>query len=180
MAFFTGKGDKGVSYICGRKHDKTCVEIEALGNLDELNSLIGLIRSGAITTQFKKILYQIQEDLFVAQANVYQAMVKGGQSVPAFNKNKVRAVEQAIETLAKRLPAIKSFTIPGTTPVSAWFDYARTVARRAERSVLALGKKKKRALDILAYLNRLSSLLFVLARSVAARAKKRERAPSYE
>ncbi len=180
MAFFTGKGDKGKSYICGGTHAKTCVEIVALGDLDELNSLLGVVRNMAVPAATKKLLVEVQNDLFTIQANVYRALVPKVGSVPALAAEKVRDMERVIAAIEKRVPPVRSFIIPGTTPASAWLDYARAVARRAERGVLTVARKKKLASPIFVYLNRLSSLLYALARDASARAKKREQGPSYQ
>ncbi len=203
--FYTKKGDKGYSHIGKQKIDKTCVEIEALGQLDELNSLLGLIKSlpagqagHKISGDFKKILHDIQENLFVVQANVAAVMLNrkprrqkvgvptgaSGYKVPGFNPAKLEEIEKIIDKFEKAIKPAKKFVIAGANPLSAWLDYARARSRNVERAVLKILKDKKAKKEIgdevSAYLNRLSSLLFAMARMAVKRAGIKERHPTYK
>ncbi len=137
-----------------KKFSKSSPQIEALGALDELNSLLGLCKTKADKSVLK-ILEEAQNDLFIIQGEV-----AGGNN--KIKKNRIIEIEKIIDDIEKKLPKIKNFTISGGTKLSALLDYARAVARRAERRCVA--EKKFLSPDSLKYLNRLSSLLFALAR----------------
>ena len=178
--FYTGKGDGGESELMkGRKVDKTCVEIESLGDLDELNSLLGLIRSRVNDESHKGIIRNIQEDLFTIQANVAVLMYPETFKVPEFKAEKVKELETIIDEFEKEVNPEKGFVITGEHEDAAWFDYARAVCRRAERSTLKLNKTRPVKPEILAYLNRLSSMLFALARIAAKKLGVSEDHPTY-
>ncbi len=176
--FYTGKGDKGTSYVGKKSVSKTCLEIEALGQLDELNSMIGVLKSQKISGELKKILHQIQENLFIIQANVAYLMLGGRYSPPSMPMSKVTEVEKIIDRIENRLPPIKTFIISGANNISAWLDLLRAKSRNVERSVLKIKHIKRLNTDIRAYLNRLSSLFFALARWEAKNRK--EKNPKYK
>lgn len=175
---YTGKGDKGKIIVGKRKIDKACVEIESLGDLDELNSLIGIIKNLRTSKELKVILNQIQEDLFIIQANI--ASVIFGGKAPKFKRGKIAKTEKIIDDIEKKTKPERKFVIPGTTLISGWLHYARAAARRTERSALKFSKKQKLAPEILAYLNRLASLFFALALEAAKKSKRKEKHPKYE
>ncbi len=190
--FYTGKGDKGRSYVGKKSVSKTCLEIEALGQLDELNSLLGVLKSQKVTEKLKKILHQVQENLFIIQSHVANIMLDekprrqgvgvpteaSGFKVPEFKSFKVKEVEKAIDDIEKKLPPLKKFVISGANQTSAWLDLMRAKSRNVERSVLKIKKIDRLSLDVKAYLNRLSSLFFALARQEAR--NKKESNPSYK
>ena len=156
---YTKKGDNGLTtlFSCSKKFSKGSARIEALGALDELNSLLGFCKTKA-DKKIRKILKSVQNDLFVIQAEVAGAKKK-------LNKKRISEIEKLINKIAKELvpfSGIKSFTIAGGTELSALLDYSRALARKAERRCVAI--KKHLSPDSLKYLNRLSSLLFALAR----------------
>ena len=177
--FYTGKGDKGVSHVGKIKVKKTRPEVEALGYLDELNSLAGLVKSQKISLEFKKILQSIQENLFIIQANIAYIMLNEKRQPPIFNSGKTKKAEILLDKYEKILKPAKKFVISGATPLSAWLDYIRAYSRRAERSVLRIPTVNKLNPEILRYLNRLSSLLFAMARMATKKAGKKETYPSY-
>lgn len=164
--FYTGKGDKGKSAMGARKIAKDDPLFEALGALDELNSWLGFC-------QYKK-LRPIQEDLFIAQAEIGAIGIRQKSKIQISNA-KTKKLEQEIARIDKIVPSIKKFIIPGASELSAKLDYARVLTRRAERAAVRI----KAPPDLLKYLNRLSSLLFAFARLVNYDKKKRERHPSY-
>src|SRR3989344_4890991 len=186
--FYTGKGDKGRSYVGKKSISKTCLEIEALGQLDELNSMIGLVKSlpatdlakggQTISKNLKNILHEIQENLFTIQSHVANIMLKESFKVPEFRNLRVKEIEKIIDNIEKNLPPLKKFVIAGTNQTSAWLDLLRAKSRNVERSVLRIKPVKLLNSDIKAYLNRLSSLFFALARWEAR--KKKEQHPRYE
>lgn len=145
---------------------------EALGAVDEINSLLGVIKVAAGKKKLAKVLAQTQNDLFIIQAELAGA---GKKIVP----EKVAALEKIIDDIEKKLPPIKSFSIAGGAPLSAELDYARAVARRAERRVITVSAKRKIDTVTLAYLNRLSSLLYALARLENQKSGIKEESPRY-
>lgn len=177
--FYTGKGDGGVSDVGkGKKIDKTCVEIVSLGDLDELNSFIGVVKHQCVSEEFRAILNGVQEDLFIIQANVANGMFPEF-TPPSFSSEKIKEMERRIDGFEARVQPEKGFVVPGANALSGWCDVLRAISRRAERSVLLFSKQHFVAPDILAYLNRLSSLFFAMARVAAKEAGDSERHPSY-
>ena len=188
--FYTRKGDDGRSRIGKKVVSKTCLEVEALGQLDELNSMIGVLKSQKIPFKLQAILYQVQENLFIIQSHLANLMLGGNFKVPKFENHKVKEIEKIIDYIEDKLPPLKKFVIPGANETSAWLDFLRAKSRNTERVILKIencppsaepgrgrGKLKIDA-SILAYMNRLSSLFFALARW-EARGKK-EQNPSYK
>lgn len=181
---YTGKGDKGKTKLfgCCREFSKSAPRVEALGALDELNSLLGVLKTKAKKAE-RKILEAVQQNLFIIQAEIARpqrlSVSDGGRggSDKKLAAQKIKELEQTISAIEKKLPKIKSFVLPGGTELSAQLDYARAVARRAERRVVAC--KPQISAPILAYLNRLSSLLYALARSCNYQAGIKDKKPTY-
>lgn len=172
---YTGKGDKGTTtlFACASRIAKNAPRIEALGSLDELNSHIGMCRACAYygaTRDIAATLHALQEDLFVLQASLAGAE-------KALDPKRLAFLEHVIANVELEIEPIHSFTIPGATLLSGALDVARTIARRAERHVVALNDASLEA--VLPYLNRLSSVLFALARLAAHRAGIKEQSPHY-
>lgn len=189
MALYTGKGDGGTTrtFESGQPRISKASELpEALGTLDELNSFLGLakvrarqVQDAGITLGKKKlstssILRDVQETLFIVQAEVAGAPKRVG-------KAKVTRVEKIIAAIEAEIPPITNFSIAGGSELSAMLDVARTLARRAERRVVGVHEAGLRTLspDTRAYLNRLSSLLFALARLTNHQSGIPEEHPSY-
>ena len=183
MALFTGKGDDGTTKTFGAKNriSKSSDVAEALGSLDEVNSFLGLCRSKVEENlkigdqSIKEITHQIQRDLFIVQAEVAGAE----KNIP---RSKVDKMETLINSIEKELPPINSFFIPGANELSAMYDVARTLSRRAERRVITAVDSGEIEIsgDTKAFLNRLSSLLYALARLVNYLSGTKEEAPTYE
>lgn len=180
---YTRKGDKGDTYFFGSKKraSKSSCQTEALGALDEINTLLGVCRAKAKNTDIQidgkpisAILEEVQQNLFIIQAAVAGADKKITQA-------KIDEIEKIIDFIEKELPPIKTFFLPGATELSAFLDYARAVARRTEREVVRFSEKEREVSpEILSYLNRLSSLLYALVRIVNLRAGVKEIPPTYE
>lgn len=171
MIYYSGRGDKGYTTLFGqpKKLSKSSPVIEALGAVDELNSLLGVCASKSSKQKgILKIIKEVQNHLFLAQAEL-------GGSDKKISENEIKKLEKIIDRIGNTLPKIKTFIMPGGSELSSLLDYARAVARRAERRVAQL---KKRGL-ILKYLNRLSSLLFVLARETNKNKRIKESHPKY-
>ncbi len=176
--FYTGKGDKGKSYVGKISVSKTCLEVESLGQLDELNSMLGVLKSQKIPKKLKNILHGVQENLFIIQSHIANIMLGGSFKVPEFKEVKIKDMEKMIDDIESRLPPVKKFIISGINPVSAWLDLIRAKSRNVERSVLKIKKINRLDQNIRTYLNRLSSLFFALARYEARNVK--ESNPSYK
>ncbi|MDP1706971.1 MAG: cob(I)yrinic acid a,c-diamide adenosyltransferase [bacterium] len=163
MALFTGKGDSGTTtaFGCNQQRISKSSELpEALGALDELNAFIGFVKMRAADSErIGGILRETQENLFIVQAQIAGADKK-------LKDGTVEKVSEIVNAIEKEIPLLKGFSIAGGTELSALLDVARTLARRAERRVIAVKELHLRELapETLAYLNRLSSLLFALAR----------------
>jgi cob(I)alamin adenosyltransferase len=170
---FTGKGDDGKTtlYHCDQgRISKSANIIEALGLLDELNAFLGIVKVDSLTNDFNlkiknknilnsNILNKVQQDLFVVQAEL-------AGSLMYISKVSMNRVESIIDFVSSNLPPINSFTVSGGSLLSAKLDFARTLARKAERGVIRVQEEgfKKMHKNTLSYLNRLSSLLFALSR----------------
>ena len=181
--YYTGKGDDGKSHVGKKQYPKTDPEFSALGDLDELNSLLGIIKN-LVRGDISEILEQIQQDLFIIQAHVGAFWFEKQYQPPGFSHEKVRALEARIAQFENNLlaggPPLKKFVVPGANEFSAWFDYARAVSRRAERSILTHHAKHPLNPAILSYCNRLSGLLFVIARAAAPQSDIPESNPLYK
>lgn len=175
---YTGKGDGGTTKMFGcdqERISKSSELPEALGALDELNAFLGFVKMR--TTEESRIahtLRDIQETLFIIQAETAGADKK-------VKEERVQEIEKLINDIEKEIPPLKGFSIAGGTELSAMLDVARTFARRAERRVIAVKEMHLRALSpfTMAYLNRLSSLLFALARLANHLAGIKEENPQY-
>jgi cob(I)alamin adenosyltransferase len=190
MAWFTGKGDKGTTtaFGCDQQRISKSSELpEALGTLDELNSFLGLCKVRAKQVQdsgvtingvelhTSGILRDVQETLFIIQAETGGADKRVGQE-------KVEHISSIVDAIEHELPPLRSFSIAGGTELSALLDVARTLARRAERRLIGVHEAKIRELGepTRAYMNRLSSLLFALARLANHKSGIAEESPSYK
>lgn len=175
---YTRRGDAGHTDLCGAQGmariSKSAAALEALGALDELNSYVGYCRSRLTDGNVRALCLALQHDLFTVQAELAGAR----RYVPG---SRLQEVERTVDTLEQELPPITSFCLPGQTAASARFDIARTLARRAERRVVAAVEAGEVRLTevALAYLNRLSSLLYALARVANHRVGMAEIAPQY-
>lgn len=184
MALFTGKGDSGTTttFGCNQRISKSSVVAEALGTLDEANSYLGICKVQARADEYMlgerkvaDIVHELQDDLFIIQAEV-----AGADKHIAHEK--VAWLEEIIHTVEKELPKITTFFISGGTELASRFDFARTLARRAERRVVAVHEEgvQKVGEQTLAYLNRLSSILYAFARLANHQRDVREDAPDYQ
>ncbi len=176
--FYTGRGDEGESLFGKKELPKSDALFELLGNLDELNSLVGVCRANP--SDFDAVLKRVQEVVFIAQAEV--AATGFEYEIKPVNKMSAAYtafLETEIKKLDEKLPALKNFVLPGGTRLAAELDLARAVARRAERSAVAFNEKKPLSPEILKFLNRLSSLIFALARFANKSAERNEESPNY-
>lgn len=177
--FYTGKGDKGSSQVGKKKIPKNSPILEALGDLDELNSLIGATRSSLQNKQLQAKLKHVQEALFVIQARIAWIMFPEHKA-KVLAKQRIIELEQEIDAIEAKIKPERGFIIPGENPVAAQLDYIRAVSRRVERKIDILHKKHALPPEILAYMNRLSSYLYALARLEIFTSKTKESKPTYK
>jgi cob(I)alamin adenosyltransferase len=174
MSIYTKFGDKGKTALhTGKTVSKNSIRVEAYGNLDELNSFLGVIVSQIKDRKIKNELLKIQSDLFEIGACLAGPGEKQHQILSAKLKKRVGEFEKTIDLLTVKMPKLKNFILPGGRTGSL-LHYARTVARRAERRTVALAEKEKVMEDILVYINRLSDLLFTFARYINHKEKQTE------
>jgi cob(I)alamin adenosyltransferase len=195
MALYTKKGDGGTTKVYdsaeGTRMSKSSPLAEALGSLDEVNSYLGQCKLHSQRANYKlgegilkrpehfaTIVHDLQEKLFIVQAELAGADKK-------ISSAQVKRLEKWTDAAEKELPPIKSFFIAGGTGLACKFDFARTLARRAERRVVLVHemeeseKGRRVSKHSLAFLNRLSSVLYALARLANHKYGVEERAPSY-
>ena len=165
IKIYTKGGDKGdTSLLGGTRVSKSHERVEAYGNLDELNSFIGLIRDQEIKIHYREVLLRIQEDLFIAEALIARDPEKEASFLPAMKEEEITMLENEIDRMNEELPPLRNFILPGGHVAVSFCHVARTVCRRAERSVIRLNKLSPVDDIIIRFLNRLSDYLFVLAR----------------
>lgn len=179
---YTRKGDDGTSGLYGKaaRVPKDSSIYEALGSLDELNALLGICYASMqektaalqLNPEFPAIIRAVQEHLFIVQAHIAGADKR-------LEQGQVDWIERTIDRLEQEIVAPRSFLIAGSTSMEALLDYARAVARRTERSVVRAREIAPLTAPAYAYVNRLSSLLYVLARYTAKIDGVSEPSPTY-
>ena len=168
---YTKIGDKGSTQLGdGKMVNKDSLRVDAYGSVDEANATIGLsiLRTNI---KIKKILKIVQNDLFDLGADLCIPDKKNTQKLK-ITKDRVDYIEEKIDNFNKELSSLNSFILPGGSESSTYLHIARTVTRRAERKIVTLSKKEKINPITIIYLNRLSDLLFVLARYTNNKGKK--------
>ncbi|MGA2911728.1 MAG: cob(I)yrinic acid a,c-diamide adenosyltransferase [Candidatus Levyibacteriota bacterium] len=174
MPIYTRFGDKGKTALhTGKTVSKGSSRVEAYGNLDELNSFLGVVVSRIKDKKIKQEILAIQSDLFEIGASLAGPGEKEYKVLGEKLKKRVVEFEKEIDVLTQKLPKLKNFILPGGKTGSL-LHYARTVARRAERRTVMLAEKEAVLSEILVYLNRLSDLLFTLARYINYKEKQKE------
>lgn len=162
---YTKGGDLGdTSLLNGTRVSKSHDRVEAYGTLDELNAFIGLLRDHLEHDHYREVLLRIQENLFTAEALIAADPEKPVKGLPALDENEIVILEEEIDTMTSELPPLTFFILPGGNSHVSRCHVARTVCRRAERSVIRLHRASSVSPVIIRYLNRLSDYLFVLAR----------------
>jgi len=165
MKIYTRKGDGGdTSLFGGQRVPKDAMRIDAYGTVDELNSVIGVARCEGSDQEIDVLLGHIQEELFALGADLATPRSLKKDSIRRFETREVHSLERIIDRVEPRLKPLKNFILPGGSPQAARLHLARTVCRRAERAVVRLSRHEDIGKGAVVYLNRLSDLLFVLAR----------------
>lgn len=160
---YTRGGDKGKTSLgSGKRVSKSDLRVAAMGAVDEANSAIGICRL-VIAKELDVVLSRIQNDLFDVGADLCMPDLEA----PALRitPQQVEWLETQIDKLNKELAPLNSFVLPGGSPSAAYLHMARSIVRRAERDIVALGENFPLNLNIIKYANRLSDLLFVMART---------------
>lgn len=167
MKIYTRKGDDGSTGLAGGKRiGKDEPRIEANGGVDELNAWIGLSATACQNAELNRMLRHIQIDLFDLGADLAQPAPDSDESAPAMRitLKQIQQLENEIDALEQYLTALKHFILPGGNELAARLHVARTVCRRVERSCIVLSRLETLDPHTVVYLNRLSDLLFVMAR----------------
>jgi len=177
MKIYTGRGDEGRTDLQDRSRvSKASPRIEAVGTVDELNALVGRVRPAGYDDVDGK-LRQVQNHLHVVQADL--ANPAPDEDAPVVSEGHVSLLEEWMDEYDDELPPLTSFILPGGSVAGADIHHARTVCRRAERRTVALAADEPVNDAAVAYLNRLSDTLFVLARVVNHREGVPEESPTY-
>lgn len=179
MKGYTRTGDRGETGLYGgTRVGKESPRVEAYGAVDELNSLVGLARAIVKDSKTKKILRSVQEDLFTLGGDLASELVSA--NIPRINKSRVDNLEKTIDSIHSELKPLRRFILPTGSVAGAQLHVARAVCRRAERRIVALSKLESINPEAVPYVNRLSSLLFDLARWVNLNDKVKEEEWTHE
>ncbi len=168
VKIYTKTGDDGTTGLLGPgRVAKDDLRIAAYGSVDELNALLGVARAGGLNAYTDELVSQIQSELFLVGSALADPS-PDGRFYNTVTGTQVEHLEQVIDSLEATLKPLMQFILPGGTPAAAQLHLARTVCRRAERAAVELSHKPGESVshNVLVYLNRLSDLLFVLARAV--------------
>ena len=165
---YTRTGDQGqTSLVGGARVSKASLRVDAYGDVDELNCVIGLSRARTGDQEIDDVLGLIQNDLFTLGADLASP---SEIEVPRIGERFTKNLEELADRFLAELEPLKEFILPGGAEAGAVLHLARTVARRAERRAVALSEVEELNPETIIYLNRLSDLLFILARVVNSRA----------
>ena len=169
LKVYTRTGDKGgTSLFGGTKVEKDHVRIDAYGNVDELNSFIGLLRDQpGIGEEIANQLFEIQKKLFSIGTILATEKAPKGFSLPTVETKDILWLENSIDKFSEKLPELKNFILPGGHQVVSLCHVCRTVCRRTERGIVKLGQDNEINENLLAYVNRLSDYFFVLGRKLS-------------
>ena len=168
MKIYTRTGDKGTTALLARgRVSKGSARVDSYGTVDEANSWLGLVRAQLADEQLDEVLARIQHALFDLGADLATPLDSHARDkIAAIEEEDVGRLEEWIDLFEAELPQLRKFILPGGDVAAAQLQIARTVVRRAERGVVRLMEEEEVNEQALIYLNRLSDLLFVLARVV--------------
>jgi cob(I)alamin adenosyltransferase len=172
MKIYTKTGDRGQTALFGgARVSKASLRVSAYGDVDELNSQLGVVCASDADLELKTRLREIQEELFSLGAELAKNPDKDVDlGVPGIADPEIERLEHDIDRFETELEPLKTFILPGGAPSAAFLHVARTACRRAERAVVLLAESEPVRPELVRYLNRLSDLLFVLARVANHRA----------
>jgi cob(I)alamin adenosyltransferase len=166
MTIYTRRGDTGETALArGKRVKKDALRVEAYGEVDELNSVLGWALAVVEDEELREPLSSVQEDLFAIQAQLADPAYDAAKAKEKtrLTAGRIERFEKSIDRCMGEVGRLKSFVIPGGSPASAALHVARAVCRRAERRVVALAQRETVPESAVQYLNRLSDLLFALA-----------------
>ena len=164
MKIYTKKGDNGnTSLFGGQTVSKSASRIESYGTVDELNSILGVVRSFNISKSVDEWLNKVQHQLFVLGADLATPQ-NNNTRIDRISQDEIDFLEKTIDHMDEELPPLKNFILPGGTSAAASIHHARTVCRRAERLTVACAMEVELSELTVKYLNRLSDFLFMLGR----------------
>lgn len=165
MKIYTKTGDAGETGLFGgQRVAKDALRVHAYGSVDECNAALGLARAAGPDAGLDAMLAELQSQLFVVGADL--ATPGENANIPRVGAAEIAQLEVWIDTLEAELEPLRQFILPGGTPAAAQLHLARTVCRRAERSLVALGREQRVSDAARRYLNRLSDALFVAGRAL--------------
>ena len=166
---YTRAGDAGQTSVGdGTRVSKADRRIDAYGTIDELNSVLGLALAHGVPDELRPPLERIQNELFDLGADLAVPVEDRRRERLRVTREQVEALEELCDRLNESLPPLRSFVLPGGSEAAAFLHVARTVCRRAERVVVALAETAAVNPEAIAYLNRLSDVLFIVARAANA------------
>ncbi len=177
MKIYTRTGDTGETSLIGHRVSKASKRISAYGSVDELNSALGVVVSQLEEGELKSLLLAIQNELHIVCADLANPDLS--RAGPRIAATYIENLEKLCDRIQAELPPLKQFILPGGTFPASLLHLARAIARRAEREVVALAAEEGINPEVIRYLNRLSDLLFLLARLINHRAEVGEVNPSY-
>ena len=165
MKIYTKTGDDGTTGLLGgTRLPKSANRIEAYGNVDELNSWIGLLRDQPVNAPKRDLLKAVQDRLFTIGSTLARAPEKSTMKIPDLNQADIDLLEQEMDAMDAELPELRSFILPGGHQAVSYGHIARCVCRRTERQIIRLAQNSYVAPLVIQYVNRLSDYLFVLSR----------------
>lgn len=170
MPIYTRTGDKGLtSFFNGQRVSKSDLRVDVYGTIDELNSAIGIAIAEVSSSKYKVLsieqeLIRIQNDLLDIGSSLANPLINYKPSTMNYLQKRVKEFEGFMDRMTKQMPVLKNFILPGGGKTGALLHFARTVCRRAERNLVKLSEKETINSEIIIYINRLSDLLFTMAR----------------
>lgn len=168
MKIYTKTGDSGkTSLVEGTRISKSALRIEAYGNVDELNSFLGLLADQEVNQTRYSFLKAIQDNLFVIGSNLASDPTKRASKVPPIHLEDILVLEKSMDEMDAQLPHLRHFVLPGGHSAVSTAHVCRTVCRRAERGVVRLAEAEEVPDLVATYLNRLSDYFFVLSRLIS-------------
>ncbi|MDR0384454.1 MAG: cob(I)yrinic acid a,c-diamide adenosyltransferase [Prevotellaceae bacterium] len=168
MKVYTKKGDRGeTSLIGGKRVPKNHIRVEAYGTIDELISVIGIVRASEADDYYRKFMLEIQNKLMNIAA-ILASDENATKKLPGISGEDVATLENEIDKITETLPAINGFVVPGENLSESFVHLSRSICRRAERMIVSMASEGYRIPDPLeAYINRLSDFLFTFARRLS-------------
>ena len=168
MKIYTKRGDTGqTSLLSGERVAKCHERIEAYGTIDELNSFVGLLRSGKLDNNDSQFLIKIQNKLFNLGSNLATEKKSKNFKLPGLTNDDILVLEKEIDKIDTILPKLKNFVLPGGNQTIAYCHVCRSICRRAERLIVKLSANTDVDEQIIKYVNRLSDYFFQLSRKIA-------------